>query len=71
MEPSQTTPTQPLHSALPRPLMLMNLACSRLLSAMGLKEYFLNPKKRQVYVEALIKSVPAAPAPAPATPALK
>lgn len=46
-------------------------ACSRLLSVMGLKEYFLNPKKRQVYVEALIKSVPAAPARATATPTLK
>lgn len=47
--------------------MPMKLAFSRLLPVMGLKEYFLNPKKRQVYVEALIKSVPAAPAPAPAT----
>lgn len=31
---------------------------------MGVKEYFLNPKKRQVYVEALSKSVPIATPPA-------
>jgi len=34
---------------------------------MGIKEYFLNPKKRAVYVEALSKSVPVAPPPATAT----
>lgn len=35
---------------------------------MGLKEYFLNPKKRQVYVDALSKSVPTDPPPPGAAP---